>query len=121
VSETTQGTGRVAYIAGLRALADLLEQVPEVPIYRHGSISFALGGMSEADAFAVLDQAAEALTAAGVPFVRDDNDHHRRIELELAGLSYGFCRVYDTAVSAYQARESYTPVVQLDQVEEVAS
>jgi hypothetical protein len=110
---TDPAQSRAAYIEGLRMLADLLDQVPEVPIYEFGSISFALGE-PEAEAFAVLDRAAEALTAAGVSFHRDDIDHHRAIEFHLAGVRYRFSRVYDAHIAAYDARQSYAPVVQID-------
>jgi hypothetical protein len=106
-----QDRNRAGFIAGLRMLADLLEQVPEVPHYRHQSISFALGG-TEAEAFETVDLAAAALTAAGIAF--EHNDYGGPcIEFVLAGVQYSFSRLTDAVAATYEAQRSYEKNVQV--------
>jgi hypothetical protein len=102
---------RAGYIAGLRMLADLLERVPEVPYDEYG-ITFALDG-TEAEAFEVLDRAAEALAAAGVEIERRETEHARSVEFVIGAVRYGFSRMYDTQWAAFQARQSYERNVQV--------
>ncbi|MEW2353048.1 hypothetical protein [Spirillospora sp. NPDC029432] len=103
---------RSGYIAGLRMLADLLEQVPEIPYYDHGSIKFALGG-SEAEAFAVIERAAAALAAAGIEHGYYANDYSHGVEFVIGGVSYGFSRLRDVALEALYASTSYERNVQV--------
>ena len=103
---------RAGYIAGLRMLADLLEDNPDIPHNEYGSIGFALD-CSEAEASAVIDRAAAALKAAGVPFSCRVTDYGYSIECVLAGVRYGFSRLRDSAVAEYEARHSYDENVQV--------
>lgn len=103
---------RAGYIAGLRMLADLLEQVPEIPYYDHGSIGFALGG-TEAEAFAVIERAAAALTAAGIEHEYHANDHSHGVAFVIGGVSYGFSRLCGVALKVLDARTSYERNVQV--------
>ncbi|REE96646.1 hypothetical protein [Thermomonospora umbrina] len=112
-------TSRAGQIAGLRELADLLEVHPDIPVYDHGSISFALGS-SETEAFEVIDRAAAALTAAGVPFQRRDTGNGRGIKFVVGGIEYGFSRMYDAQYAAHQARQSYETNVQVAADDSVA-
>ncbi|GLZ14172.1 hypothetical protein Acsp04_44070 [Actinomadura sp. NBRC 104425] len=103
---------RAGYIAGLRMLADLLESNPDIPHDRSGFIGFPLD-FPEAEAFEIIDQAAAELTAEGIPFDYNANDHSHSIYLVLAGVRYGFSRVRDSAWAKYEAARSYTENVQV--------
>lgn len=103
---------RAGYIKGLRMLADLLEQTPEIPHYDHQSIVFALGG-SEAEAAETIERAAKALTAAGIEFEHRVNEQVLAVEFVLAGVRYSFLRMRDVAWAASQARRSYVGNVQV--------
>ncbi|TDD98091.1 hypothetical protein [Actinomadura rubrisoli] len=103
---------RAGYIAGLRLLADLLEDQPDIPYYEFGRMSFALGG-TEAEAAETIEQAVAALTAAGIEFDRGETDHAQSVEFVVAGVEYGFSRVRDAAWAAHQARQSYQENVQV--------
>lgn len=103
---------RAKYIAGLRALADLLEQVPELPHYEWGFPSFALGGSDE-EAFAAMDAAAAALKAAGVLFRRDEYPGSVGIEITVAGMRYAFSRIDARRSAENEARRSYSRNIQV--------
>lgn len=104
---------RADYIAGLRALADLLEKIPEIPHYDHGVISFAVAGSDE-DAFAAIEAAAAALEAEDIPFHRRASRGGLTVGVDLAGVRYEFCRTDERRRAEYKARCSYESSIQVD-------
>ena len=101
---------RAGFVAGLRKLADLLEEAPDIPHTQ--SISFALDG-TEAEVAEVMDRAAAALTAVGIAFEYEDFEGCRRFEFVVAGVRYGFSWLSDADKAAYDARRSYEDNVQV--------
>lgn len=105
---------REEHIAGLRAIADLLERIPELPVYEFGLPSFALSGTDE-EAFAALDAAGAALEAAGVPFERHDARGRANIEVEVVpGMTYRFSRIDERERAQMKARISYEENIRVD-------
>ncbi|MEU6036936.1 hypothetical protein ABZ801_16165 [Actinomadura sp. NPDC047616] len=104
-----QPSVRQQIIDGLRALADLLEADPALPVGRHGYefLSFPPPGMHDAAAIAVVDQVAERL---GVT-VDDDRPwggHYEACKSLAAGwVTYRFVHIPARAAAEHQARNSY--------------
>jgi hypothetical protein len=106
----TNPTHRQAVIDGLRALVDLYERVPELPLktfYGHG-----LSG-SDADVLPKMDAVAEALRAAGVDFIDETLPDQRRIDVPLGGITFYINHHFDAHVEGLMARHSYSDNVQV--------
>lgn len=114
----TLGTGRADVIAGLRALADLLEYVPELPVDRY--VNWAVDRSREGAR--AMDAAADALAAVQVPHEYSVREQGRSLFVELPGIRFSLHHMHDKAYAAYKARTSYESVVQVDtdQAEAVA-
>jgi hypothetical protein len=102
---------RAAYVAGLRALADLFEAVPEIPIRE--CFGWAVGGRDDT-AIPIMEAAAQALAAAGVPHEYTVHEDFRQLFLTVGAVQFGVSHAHDRAIAGYAARSSYTPVVQVD-------
>ncbi|TDD31677.1 hypothetical protein E1287_25795 [Actinomadura sp. KC06] len=102
---------RDEYITGLRAIADLLEKIPELPHYDYGFPSFAVCGSDE-EAFSRIDAAATALTEAGILFHRSVSPGGVSIEIAVAGMRYRFSRIDERRAAENEARRSYCGNVQ---------
>src|SRR5690242_7764089 len=107
----TTDTRRADIIAGLRALINIFEAIPEIPI--HGSFGWAVGGRDET-AVPAMEAAAAAVQAAGIPHEYRVRQHGRTLSLEVAGVRFDVSHLHDTAYADYQARKSYERVVQVD-------
>lgn len=104
---------RAAIIAGLRQLADLLEQVPELPVPPYGHLHWPLG-MRDDRGIPAMQEAARALDEHGVPYVLTDTDWRMAISLHLHGLHVQVNQVRDQAIEEYVQQTSYVPNVQVD-------
>lgn len=103
---------RARAIAGLRALATLLEQIPELPAPDAHQITWCIGG-SDAKAIPIIKSTVEALAAANVPHDVADG-HSLELTVPLDGLEVRLFHVYDQRMVEYAARTSYRDVIQLD-------
>lgn len=104
---------RAAIIAGLRQLADLLEQVAELPVPPYGHLHWPLG-MRDDRGIPAMQEAARALDEHGVPYVLTDTDWRMAISLHLHGLHVQVNQVRDQAIEEYVQQTSYVPNVQVD-------
>lgn len=105
---------RAQVIAGLRALADLAERIPELPIPHY--ITEPLDVDDDAVANDTLDKIEAALTKAGVEFSTNNRpDHGRRVIVQIDGISYQPFYVWDQVRTDYRARTSYERNVQVDE------
>ncbi|TDD97566.1 hypothetical protein [Actinomadura rubrisoli] len=104
---------RDEYITGLRAIADLLEKIPELPHYEYGHPSFAVTG-NEEEAFAAIGAAADALAKAGIPYERYEGPGAVGVEIAVAGMRYAFSRIDERRSAEDEARRSYCHNVQVE-------
>lgn len=104
---------RAEIIAGLRALADVLEQVPQLPIGNY--MSWAFPGRDN-EAIPAYQAAVEALRDANLPYeyTTDVDVHSRGIRMRLHGLKFDLSHMHDKSWADYKARQSYQAVVQVD-------
>jgi hypothetical protein len=102
---------RAKVIAGLRALVDIFEAVPEIPIQE--CFGWTAGGRDDTG-IPVMEAAAEALAAAGVPHEYTVHEDFRQLFLTVGAVQFGVSHAHDSAILGYAARSSYTPVVQVD-------
>lgn len=80
-------TDHHAYTAGLRALADLLDQNPEVPLPVYGSILDMLVIVQTSDPAALLAKVARLIPGT---LTKDADDNYFRLRGQLHGLSITF-------------------------------
>lgn len=111
---------RAAFIAALRELADTLEANPAVPVPdRYDSPRIALlpdGNDDEANAF--VDRFAAAL---GIEASDARGTGHYKAVRKFGPLAYESFHVSAAAMDAHHARESYAPVIRLDDEGPVAA
>lgn len=108
---TPETDRRAELIAGLRALVDIFEAIPEIPI--HGSFGWAVGGRDDTGIPAV-EAAAEAVAALGIPHEYNVRDNGRTLSLHVGAVTFDVSHLHDLAYAAYKARKSYERVVQVD-------
>lgn len=107
-------TDRAQVIAGLRALADLAERIPNLPLPRYFTNPLPLD--DDAVANETLDQIEDALADAGLAYTtRRTDDHGREVALKVSGVSYRVYHVWDRVMADYNARQSYAPNVKVDE------
>lgn len=117
-----QGTGatpeideRTALIASLRTLANLFEDVPELPLILGSEISWSILGSDE-EGRSVVEAASRALSEEGVTHqVVDDPNHAIAVNIPLVGdyVARAYS-IYARSRADYIARTSYGPVIQVD-------
>lgn len=95
---------RSAYTEGLRRLADLLDEVPQIPTPEHGAILFALPG-PDVKAFAAISRAQKALADGDLPHDAGGTDSSRYVVIEAGQVTYRFSRV---AAAPWDASKSGT-------------
>ncbi|MER6575759.1 hypothetical protein [Nonomuraea sp. NPDC001023] len=114
---------RTAFIASLRSLANLLEDIPEAPAPVSKEIRIGVLG-SDGEAVPVIKGLCAALTDESVTYeATDDPRHALAVNVPLAGgFTARFVHVYDRPMTEYAARSSYASVIQVDadQAEAVA-
>ncbi|SET52522.1 hypothetical protein [Nonomuraea wenchangensis] len=111
-SEITSQTAneRAEIIAGLRALIDMFEQVPEIPV--QSILGWAVGGRDKT-AVPTMEAAAKAVQQAGIAHEYSVHEHGRTLWIEVGGISFSVSHVHDAAYAAHRARRSYDQVVQV--------
>jgi hypothetical protein len=105
---------RAALIASLRSLANLIEDIPQLPLMDQ-EISWVVGG-PDAEAVPAIKSLCNALAGEGVSFALDEEPSHAiSVNIPLVGghVARAF-HVYERSLAEYRARTSYHRVVQVD-------
>lgn len=105
---------RTALAASLRTLANLIEDIPDLPLMEPDIYWHILG--SDEDARDLIARVADELTDEGLKFeTTDDPDRGIGVTIPLVGgYQARAVHVYDRAMSAFYARASYESVIQLE-------
>ena len=106
---STSPSVRGQIIEGLRALADLLEADPTLPVGASGVqfLAFPPPGMDDAAAVAVVDQVAERL-GVDVDDDRPQGGHYEACKSFGSGwVTYSFVHIPARAAAEHRARDSY--------------
>jgi len=102
---------RDEFTQGLRRLADLIDQMPEIPVPAHAAIWFALPGF-DLQTFAEMDLAEKALTAGGVPFEAGGaTSTSRFVQINAGGVTYRFSHVATPPWDPTQDRQASVQAV----------
>lgn len=106
---------RTALAASLRRLADLFDDVPDLPLVVSPEISWNLGGDDD-EARAIVAKLTAALADEGIAYQATDTaDHGISVIIPLVGrYSARVTHVYDRQMSIYYARCSYEKVIQVE-------
>jgi hypothetical protein len=116
MTNTNPTDKRAQVIAGLRALADLAERLPELPISYLNST--ALWG-DDAENGKELDGYVEMLRDGGIEFTDDTSSEKRNVVVKLAGLTYRIYFTLDAVRKRWVAEFSYSDNIQVDEPAEV--
>jgi hypothetical protein len=92
---------RDSFIINLRVLADLLENIPEIPIFDHQVINFAL----DLEAFDTIEACARALEASGIGYARKREDDVETLSFDVGTIIYRF----STMTAARWTRSTANP------------
>src|SRR5690606_651426 len=103
---------RAAFIAGLRRLADLLEQVPQIPTPVGGYLAWPVTGPDE-HGLAVMESVERELYEKHICHGTTTSAASSAISVQRDGLHFRLEYVRDRALEEYRQRTSYAPNVQV--------
>ena len=103
---------RAAFIGGLRRLADLLEQVPQIPTPVGGYLAWPVTGPDE-HGLAVMESVERELCKKHICHGTTTSAASSAISVQMDGLHFRLQYVRDRALEEYRQRTSYAPNVQV--------